>query len=152
MEHAKKVVLVDERIYNDLISKSWEKPMSSLLKKIDSGHQLSWKRPLEQCEKSDLSKEMHSVLSDDSGLEDSVRSKLYNQILTRFKHTGKSIPKETEDIPETLEEERQQKQQQQMPIKAASKTRRKSVTWPASPIKTRSRKRRKIPKLEWVEY
>ena len=129
--------------------------MSSLLEKIDSGHQLSWKRPLEERVKSDLSKEMHSVLSDDSGLEDSVRSKLYNQILTRFKHTGKSIPKETEDIPEKLEaeeKERQQQQQQQLPIKAASKTRRKSVTWPASPIKTRSRKRRKIPKLEWVEY
>jgi len=150
MEHVKKVVLVDERIYNDLISKSWEKPMSSLLKKIDSGHQLSWKRPIEHRVKSDLSKEMHSVLTDDSGLEDSVRSKLYNQILTRFNHTGKSLPKETEKPAQ--EDQNVEEAEEELPIKAPPKKKRKTVTWPASPIKTRSRKRRKLPKLEWIEY
>lgn len=150
MEHVKKVVLVDERIYNDLISKSWEKPMSSLLKKIDSRHQLSWKRPIEHRVKSDLSKEMHSVLTDDSGLEDSVRSKLYNQILTRFNHTGKSLPKETEKP--SQEDQNVEEAEEELPIKAPPKKKRKTVTWSASPIKTRSRKRRKIPKLEWIEY
>jgi len=75
--------------------------MSSLIKKIDSNHQLSWKRPLDQRVKSNLSKKMQSILG--SRMDNSAKSKIYNQTLSRFRHIGTKVPRD-EDVEEEEEE------------------------------------------------
>jgi hypothetical protein len=140
MEHAKKMVLVDERLFNSLQTKAWEKPMTSLIKKIDSGHQLSWKRPLDQRVKSDLSKQMQAILNDT--IDDNVKSKLYNQTLTRFHHTGSKL---------SSDEEEEEPINVPAPVKKKKTKKKKKTPITPSSIKTRSRKR-KIPRFDWVEY
>ena len=142
MEHAKKMVLVDEKLYNNLQSKSWEKPMSSLIKKINSHHQLSWKRPLDQRVKSNLSKQMQTIL--DASMNDNVKSKLYNQTLARFHHTGSKLPRD-KDSDSELEEEPPR------PQKVQKKKKKKTKPIPPSSIKTRARQR-KIRAFDWAEY
>ena len=143
MEHAKKMILVDEKLYNNLQSKTWEKPMSSLIKKINSRHQLSWKRPLDQRVKSNLSKQLQSIL--DTSINDNVKSKLYNQTLTRFRHTGSKLPHDKDTSESELEEEPPR------PQKAQKKKKTKKKIIPPSSIKTRARQR-KIRAFDWVEY
>lgn len=166
MEHAKKVVLVDEKLYNSLVERSLERPVTSLLKKIDSNHQLSWRRPLDQRVKTNLSKEMHSLLTDKT--DDNVKSKLYNQTLSRFHHIGTKLPEQQqEDEGEEAENYQLPVLQQQAfaikPDSSSSKKKKqkrkkaplkKKQQAPPTPVKTRSTRKRKIPRLDfdWVEY
>ena len=151
MEHAKKMVLVDEKLYNNLQTKSWEKPMSSLIKKIDSHHQLSWKRPLDQRVKSNLSKQMRHIL--DESIDDNIKAKLYNQTLSRFNHTGTKLPRDEDEVDD--DEEEQPINAPAIPRRTAQKKKKKkkTVISPLAPssMKTRSRKR-KVPRFDWVEY
>jgi hypothetical protein len=140
MDHAKKVVLVDEKLYNSLQERAWERPMTSLIKKIDSNHQLSWKRPLEQRVKSNLSKQLHSLLN--SATDDNVKSKLYGQTLSRFNHIGAKLPdNNSPDVNETEQQPRpQQQQQEQQPQSAKKKPRfpvKKKQSIGVEPISTR---------------
>ena len=156
MELSKKVVLVDEKLYNSLLERSWERPVSSLLKKIDSNHQLSWRRPLDQRVKANLSKEMHSLLTGET--DDNVKSKLYNQTLSRFNHIGTKLQQQQE----AEHDELPVLQQQPFTIKpdsASSKKKKKKKPPkkqqpPPTPVKTRPLRKRKIPRLDfdWVEY
>ena len=77
MEHAKRMVLVDEKM------------MDSMLRKQD----MSWKRPTEQSTKHGLSREMRLELDNQSIPED-VKAKLYQQTLSRFLNTKRNLPDE----------------------------------------------------------
>lgn len=75
--------------------------MESMIKKLDTTHQLSWKRPIEQRVKTDLDKQMAALLRDAS-IDDSIKSKLLAQTLTKFQHIGKKVPAyRQDDVSET---------------------------------------------------
>lgn len=149
MEHAKRMILVDERVFNSLRTNSWEKPMENMLKKIDSSHQLSWKKPLDQRIKSNLVKDMTELLND-TEIDDSVKSKLLAQTLTKFRHTGSTLPVETTGhAPEETEDLIDLNAEPAASTKKAKRNKKaKALTVPYSPIKTRTRKR----PIRWVEY
>jgi hypothetical protein len=67
MEHAKRMVLVDEKLADHFFRKQDQ----------------NWKRSTEQLAKHNLSKEMRVGLSDESMPED-IRAKQYQQTLSRF--------------------------------------------------------------------
>ena len=69
MEHAKKMVLIDER-------------------QLD---RMSWKRPPDQTAKRNLNREMHQEL-DNPLTPDDLKVKHYHQLLTRFLNTKRNLP------------------------------------------------------------
>jgi hypothetical protein len=74
MEHAKRMVLIDEK----LIDNMWRK------------QDMSWKRPTEQSAKHSLSKDMRLELNDNSIAED-IKVKQYQQMLSRFLNTKRKL-------------------------------------------------------------
>lgn len=75
MQHAKRMVLVDEKFLEHL----WRKEDSS------------WKRPTDQKAKSLLSRELRSDL-DDPSIPDDIKAKQHQQHLNRFLHTSRQLP------------------------------------------------------------
>ena len=101
MNNAKRMVLVDERVFNSLQTNSWEKPMGSLINDLDTNRQLSWKRPIEQRVKTNLSNQMQQIIQDDT-IDDHTKSMIFTQTLNRFLHAGKRVPSDTTDNEQTL--------------------------------------------------
>jgi hypothetical protein len=83
MEHAKRMVLVDERMLE----------YQPMLQHFQTKQDLSWKRPTEQSVKSSLSKAMKTVLADPTDHED-VKAKRHRQHLTRFLQTKRKLAEE----------------------------------------------------------
>jgi hypothetical protein len=79
MQHAKRMVLVDEKFLENI----WRKEDSS------------WKRPTDQKAKSLLNRELKSDL-DNPVIPDDVKAKQHQQHLNRFLHTSRQLP-----VPET---------------------------------------------------
>jgi hypothetical protein len=77
MEHAKRMVLVDEKLADHFFRKQDQ----------------NWKRPTEQLAKHNLSKEMRLGLNDESMPED-IRAKQYRQTLSRFLNMKRKLPDE----------------------------------------------------------
>jgi hypothetical protein len=83
MEHAKRMVLVDEKMLE----------YQPMLQHFQTKQDLSWKRPTEQSVKSSLSKAMKTVLADPTEPED-VKAKRHRQQLTRFLQTKQKLAEE----------------------------------------------------------
>jgi hypothetical protein len=81
MQHAKRMVLVDERFLDDI----WRKESSS------------WRRPTDQKAKSSLHHSLRFDL-DDSTLPDDIKAKNHQQHLNRFLHTARQLPVEQQDL------------------------------------------------------
>jgi hypothetical protein len=80
MEHAKRIVLVDEKMLE-------YKPM---VQHFQSKQDLTWKRPTEESVKSSFSKQMKSTI-DDPAIPEDVKAKRYRQHLNRFLHTKRKL-------------------------------------------------------------
>lgn len=145
MQHAKKMILIDEREYERLI------------RPLTIRNELSWKRPLDVRVKNNESKSMKSVLSDES-LPDDIKAKNYNQNLTRFLNTKSKLPESNNINLINLDAEQQQPSINDLlniaaePVKKKSKT--TEVKIQNSPKRTRTRRRRKkkIFDDQWLEY
>jgi hypothetical protein len=83
MEHAKRMVLVDEKMLE----------YQPMLQHFQTKQDLSWKRPTKQSVKSSLSKAMKTVLADPTEPED-VKAKQHRQHLTRFLQTNRKLVEE----------------------------------------------------------
>jgi len=75
MNHAKRMVLVDETFLDNLYHKE----------------QSSWRRPPDQKAKSLLNRELQADL-DDASILDDIKAKQHQQHLNRFLHTSKQLP------------------------------------------------------------
>jgi hypothetical protein len=83
MEHAKRMVLVDEKMLE----------YQPMLQHFQTKQDLPWKRPTEQSVKLSLSKAMKTVLADPTEPED-VKAKRHRQHLTRFLQTKRKLVEE----------------------------------------------------------
>jgi hypothetical protein len=83
MEHAKRMVLVDEKMLE----------YQPKLQHFQTKQDLHWKRPTEQSVKSSLSNAMKSVLVDPTEPED-VKAKRHRQLLSRFLQTKRKFAEE----------------------------------------------------------
>jgi hypothetical protein len=83
MEHAKRMMLVDEKMLE----------YQPMLQHFQTKQDLSWKRPTEQSVKSSLSNVMKTVLADPTESED-VKAKWHRQHLTRFLQTKRKLVEE----------------------------------------------------------
>jgi hypothetical protein len=83
MEHAKRMVLVDEKILE----------YQPMLQHFQTKQDLSWKRPTEQSVKSSLSNAIKSVLAYPAEPED-VKAKRHRQHLSRFLQTKRKLAEE----------------------------------------------------------
>lgn len=144
MEHAKKMFLIDEREYDRLTRPQQIK------------NELSWKRPIEIRAKNEEHRNIKSILGD-SNLSDDVKSKAYNQTLTRFLNTKPRV--ETGNLIELGSDDHQtQISQPQQPEeknikKSKNKKKKRTISVPYSPIKTRKRRPvKKFNTTEWIEY
>jgi len=84
MNHAKRMVLVDEQLLESLKNRSWEKPMKQLIKKQEIKDKLSWRKPADIRAKTNMHLTMKSI-ADDATLSDDIKAKLYGQALTKFR-------------------------------------------------------------------
>jgi hypothetical protein len=121
MEHAKRMVLVDEKLADHFFRKQDQ----------------NWKRPTEQLAKHNLSKEMRLGLNDESMPED-IRAKQYQQTLSRFLNMKRKLPDEplidlntTSSVDDLLGlsfEEKKKKSKQKYPPFAIRHSKRKVKT------------------------
>ena len=81
MKHVKKMYLVDERSYNSLKS-PWQ---AAITEKFQES---SWSKPDEKRLKTEIHKDKHSLLENDS-IPNDEKVKLYNQQHIRFLNTSK---------------------------------------------------------------
>ncbi len=131
MEHVKKMYLVDERFYNSLKS-PWQ---AAITEKFQES---SWSKPAEKRLKTEMHKDMHSLLENDS-LPDDEKVKLYNQQYIRFLNTNKGaemspVVIKPEPIVETESlQSKQPKKKNKKATKVASQ-----VVWEDWPTPSRS--------------
>lgn len=136
----KKFYLVEEREYDRL-----SRPLA-----IKS--ELNWKRPIEIRAKNEDSRSMKSILTDET-LPDDLKSKSYNQSLTRFINMKTSL--EPQSIGEKSTEQQQQPVQQQHSAvkKKQKKKKKKKIIIRHSPIRLRKNiKKRKFDDTIWTEF
>jgi Cft2 family RNA processing exonuclease len=66
-------------------------------------NELSWKRPIDVRAKNEDSRSMKNILADES-MSDDLKSKSYNQSLTRFINTKTSIPQQQKQEVDSIKE------------------------------------------------
>ena len=143
MEHAKKMMLIDEREYERL-----KRPLAVKT-------ELSWKRPIETRAKHEENVNMKSVLADET-MPDDVKVKEYNQMLTRFINARTKLDQSTKLI--DLDEPTPTSPiQAPAPLKAKKKTTKKTIKRASvpyySPIQTRKLKpSKRFSEVEWIEF
>ena len=81
MQHAKRMVLVDERFLENI----WRK------------ENLSWKRSSDQKAKTSLHRSLQSDL-DNTSMPDDIKAKSHQQHLNRFLHTTRQLPVVQQDL------------------------------------------------------
>lgn len=81
MQHAKRMVLVDERFLENI----WRKENSS------------WKRPSDQKAKASLHRSLQTDL-DNTSMPDDIKAKSHQQHLNRFLHTTRQLPVVQQDL------------------------------------------------------
>ena len=81
MQHAKRMVLVDERFLENI----WRKENSS------------WKRPTDQKAKASLHHSLQTDL-DEASLPDDIKAKTHQQHLNRLLHTSRQLPVVQQDL------------------------------------------------------
>ena len=144
MKSAKKMYLLDEMEYDRLV-----RPLA-----IRS--ELSWKRPLETRAKHEEHRTMQSILADES-LPDDIKSKSYNQTLSRFLNT-KSKLEEAPVVTQPVTQPDQQPAPTVPPTKKtikpkSTKKKKKAVLQlKYSPMHLRKIRKRTIDSTLWSEY
>src|SRR5664279_6137810 len=161
MQHAKRMILVDEQLLESLKSNSWQKPIQQLINKQETKQSLSWRKPADIRSKSILNKQMKGI-TDDSTLSDDVRAKLYTQELCRFQRIKPSKKQvnadETAALPHvdknniTVDDLIDLNLLIDNPKQKKTKRRKSIISY--APIRTRSYKRKasKPVVFDWVEY
>lgn len=104
-------------------------------------NELSWKRPIDTRAKNEESKSMKVILADET-LPDDVKSKTYNQTLTRFINAKTKF----NDNP-IVEDEKDEVEET---IKPPKKKKKPTVRY--SPIKLRKNRKRIFDHTIWSEY
>jgi len=84
MNHAKRMVLVDEQLLESLKSRSWEKPIKQLIQKQETKDKLSWRKPADVRAKTNMHLTMKAI-AEDASVSDDVKAKLYGQALAKFR-------------------------------------------------------------------
>jgi hypothetical protein len=140
MQHAKRMVLVDERFLENI----WRKENSS------------WRRPTDYKAKASLHHELRSDL-DDTTLPDDIKAKAHQQHLNRFLHTSRQLPVPQQqqdlisleaddllklDVPEVKE----------LYVKPKKPKKEKKVVEPAATPRRSKRGRRKSRKIDWEAW
>src|SRR5664279_308684 len=164
MEHAKKMVLIDEKLLDSLKTKSWEKPMRQLIDRQSTKTALSWKKPADVRAKTSLHLRMKQI-TDDPTLPDDVRVKLYTQELCKFQRIRSEkkpikqdadeddLPKDTpRDI--TVDDLIDLDSLIDAPIPKQKKPSTRKVATSLLPGRPKSQRKRasKILDLDWKEY
>lgn len=129
MEAAKRMVLVDERVLDHLQRKQ----------------AFNWRKPTEQVAKSKLNRKMSSDLHD--GVPDDVKMKQYNQNLSRFLHTQRSMPIEAT----TSTSEKEPAQSEKKIARKTSAKRSKKNTIPVVSTRT-GRIKRRPKRFAWDDW
>jgi hypothetical protein len=135
----KKYYLIDEHEYTRL-----SRPLAIK-------NELSWKRPIDVRAKNEDSRSMKEILADDS-ISDDLKSKSYNQSLTRFINTKTSIPQkqEAEPVDESPDSIKPPPKPKAQPKK---KKKKKKIITRHSPTRLRPTiKKRKFDSTLWLEY
>ena len=135
----KKYYLIDEHEYNRL-----SRPLAVK-------NELSWKRPIDIRAKNEDSRSMKEILADDT-ISDDIKSKTYNQSLTRFINTKTSIPQAEKQEAELVDKSPAAIKPQ--PTKKPTiKKKKKKIIVRHSPIRLRPAvKKRKFDDTVWSEY
>lgn len=134
MQFTKKMYLIDEHEYDRL-----SRPLAIK-------NELGWKRPIETRAKNFESRTMKSILNDET-IPDDVKSKTYNQTLTRFINTKTKL----EDKPAVqVQDEIEDVVKPIKPKKTSKKKKKPAVRY--SPIKLRKNRKRKFDHTIWSEY
>lgn len=140
------MILIDEREYDRL-----NRPLTIK-------NELGWKRPIETRAKNDENRNIKSILDDDT-LPDDLKSKTYNQTLTRFRNTKTKIEnRDDNDLIDIFGDSQPDTHQIQVlkPRPADAKKKRRTIKTPAipySPIRTRKRKPvKRFDATKWIEY
>jgi hypothetical protein len=123
MQHAKKMVIVDERLYDEL-----------------------WKRPIIDASKSYLSNKLQADLTSND-ISDDLKAKQYQQTLNRFLNQKQELP----TPPEKPQTQRRGKRVQWEPP-SPRKTKRQKKSPSPSPIQEprRSKRKTRVP-LRWTD-
>lgn len=101
MDHTKKMILLDERAYNNLVKnnqESWQKAI------VEEYQENAWNKPAEKRSKTLMYKDMHSLLEDDD-LDADRKMKLYNQQFIKCQNTNKGTEMMPVSIKPELDEE-----------------------------------------------
>ena len=133
MQHAKRMVLVDERFLENI----WRKENSS------------WKRPTDQKAKASLHHPLQSDL-DDPSLPDDIKAKSHQQHLNRFLHTARQLPVVQQDLI-SLEPKIDDLLKLNLPeVKPVDVKKVEKKT--TETLRRSKRGRRKAQKLDWEEW
>lgn len=136
----KKFYLVEEREYDRL-----SRPLAIKT-------ELNWKRPIEIRAKNEDSRSMKSILADES-LADDLKSKSYNQSLTRFINMKTSLDPQSIGEKSTEQHQQPEQQQQQQHSVVKKKKKKKKIIIRHSPIRLRKNiKKRKFDDTIWTEF
>lgn len=130
MQHAKRMVLVDEKFLENI----WRKESSS------------WKRPTDQKAKSLLNHELKSDLDDSSSIPDDLKAKNHQYHLNRFLHTTRQLP----ILQQSLEPDVEKVDVPKADVKKLA-VKKADVKLKAEPTRRR-RSKRKSKKVQWEEW
>ena len=137
MQFTKKMYLIDEHEYDRL-----SRPLSIK-------NELSWKRPIETRAKNFESRTMKSILNDET-IPDDVKSKTYNQTLTRFINAKTKLDDNPSVLVEDEKEEVGPVRETIKPKKTSKKKKKPVVRY--SPINLRKIRKRAFDHTIWSEY
>jgi len=101
MNHAKRMVLVDEQLLESLKSRPWEKPMKQLIQKQETKDKLSWRKPADIRAKTNMHLTMKAI-AEDPTLSDDIKAKMYGQALTKFRRMNTKPAKPDSDQSNTV--------------------------------------------------
>ena len=136
---AKKLYLVDERTFKNLKT-PWQNAV------VDKFQEASWSKPPEKRSKTEMYRDMHSLLDNDD-MNDDEKAKLYNQQFIRYQNTNKGTEMQpvvvkqepVRDVETTTTKRTKRKRK-------ASKTKSPSVEWEDVPARAPS------PDYEYGEW
>jgi len=158
MQHAKRMVLVDEQLLESLKSRSWEKPMQHLIQKQETKQQLSWRKPIAVRSKTEVHLKMKSI-ADDPSLTDDVKAKMYGQLLTQFRRINSSKSEPTSTDTDELDNHETDENNSLVDTTAAKKVKpkkpkKRQASTPYSPVmrSTRAYKRKAIKTVSDLDF
>ena len=129
---AKKLYLVDERTFKNLKS-PWQNAV------VDKFQEVAWSKPPEKRSKTEMYKDMNSLLNNDD-INDDEKAKLYTQQFIRYQNTNKGTEmqpiKQEEEVTPAVHNRRKRKRKAKSPF----------VVWEDLPTQTQT------PSYEYGEW